>query len=243
MVAATSCAGGARGPLLPAPCGAVEGDDCLRPGGLWLTDRLVALAGLPAAAAVLDVGCGAGATVAHLADEGGLHPVGLDASEAQVLRACAARPDLDFVVGRAERLPFAAGSFDAVLSECVLATLADAVTAVAEMVRVLRADGALLLSDLYVRGDPEATPPGKLPSLGRRESVEGLLDEAGLSVVVWEDQTGELGRYVWETAGSCTAASSPAHEMPPAPGATPNARRLGYFIVVARPAAGQRGAS
>ena len=48
------------------------GATCLRPGGLELTDRIVALARLPRGARVLDVGCGSGATVAHLADRHGL---------------------------------------------------------------------------------------------------------------------------------------------------------------------------
>lgn len=238
-VASASCAPGAQPPALPAPCPPARGDGCLRPGGLRLTNRLVSLAGLRAGAAVLDVGCGAGATVAHLADAHELRPVGLDASEAQVRRARQARPDLDFVAGRAERLPFPAAAFDAVLAECVLSTLDDPAIALAELARVLRPDGALLLSDLYVRQGPEATPPGKLPSLGRRETLEATLSGAGLRVDVWEDQTVELGRWLWETAGGGAALSSPARET--APGAHAG-RRLGYFIVVARPACFERGA-
>jgi arsenite methyltransferase len=42
----------------------------IRPGGLALTRRAVALADLPAGAWALDVGCGAGATVDYLTEVG-----------------------------------------------------------------------------------------------------------------------------------------------------------------------------
>ncbi len=135
-----------------------RGAGCLRPGGLELTDRVVDLARLPRRARVLDVGCGSGATVAHLADRGGLTPVGVDASPAQLARARAARPDLDFVAGRAQDLPFAPGSFDAVLAECVLSTLPDASAALSEMVRVLARGGCVVVTDLYDRGDADRPP-------------------------------------------------------------------------------------
>ena len=50
---------------------------CERPGGFELTDRALALARLSAGARVLDVGCGLGASVAHLVDHCGLRAVGL----------------------------------------------------------------------------------------------------------------------------------------------------------------------
>ncbi len=60
---------------------------CYRPGGMKLTDRTLAAATLPPGAAVLDVGCGAGATAAHLVDKHGLRLTGLDAADDRV-RQC-----------------------------------------------------------------------------------------------------------------------------------------------------------
>ena len=228
--------------------GAGRGDragDCLRPGGLELTDRVVDLARLPRGARVLDVGCGSGVTVAHLAGTRGLRATGLDASAAQIGRARAAWPDLDLVEGRAEELPFEAGSFDAVLAECVLSTLAEPGLALREMSRVLSVRGCAILTDLYDRGGDGAPRPG-LPSLGRREAVEALLAGAGLGIETWEDHTGVLAQLFWDMAASAAptgAAARPlAHTPPPLAGAAPRPRprrRLGYFACVARARSGE----
>ena len=202
---------------------------CLHPGGLDLTDRLLAAAGLQSGAAVLDVGCGAGATTAHLADDHGLTVTGLDASRERIEQTTAARPDLDFVAGRAEALPFEDASFDAVLCECVLSTLDDPAAALAEMARVLRPEGAALLSDVYVRSGIEAARDGAVTALGRRETVERLLDAAGLRLSMWSDESGALGRYLWDRAGSRSAPTAPSPERRAADGG----RRLGYFACVA----------
>jgi ubiquinone/menaquinone biosynthesis C-methylase UbiE len=213
-----------------------RGAGCLRPGGLELTDRVVDLARLPRRARVLDVGCGSGATVAHLADRGGLTPVGVDASPAQLARARAARPDLDFVAGRAQDLPFAPGSFDAVLAECVLSTLPDASAALSEMVRVLARGGCVVVTDLYDRGDADRPPRSTLPSMGPRETVEALLAGAGLEIETWEDHTGVLARLLWDMTGSAAAPAGDGARAPDASCPRPSrpGRRLGYFACVAR---------
>jgi len=237
--------------------------DSERPGGLELTDRALALAQLPARARVLDVGCGWGVTVAHLVDRHGLCAVGLDASPARIAGAHTARPDLDFVEGRAERLPFDDGSFDAAMAECVLSTLADPAAALAELRRVLGPPGVLLLTDLCRATGEEATAgdegkstggardsrahPSRLPSLGSRAAVEGLVADAGFSVEAWADESGALARLLWDLSGSIASTpSTPASAGVAEPGraagrarAASSARRLGYFICVAR-ASGER---
>ena len=230
-----------------APCGmdvAVAGGGawtdpaarCLRPGGLRLTERVVELACLPPRGRVLDVGCGAGATVAHLVHDLGLRASGIDASPAQVARAREARPDLDVVVGRAESLPFEDEAFDAVLAECVLSTLSDAHAALGEMTRVLARGGRLLVTDVYTRGGSDVRPPAGLPSLGREEVVKALLGAAGLVVETWEDHTGALARLFWDMArrgGTSDDARKTRRAAPPGrPGRA--GRRLGYFVCVAR---------
>jgi arsenite methyltransferase len=207
----------------------VTGVVCERPGGLELTEQLLAAAALPAGADVLDVGCGAGATVAHLAGVHGLHATGLDASQERVAAARGARPELAFVAGRAESLPFASGSFDAVLFECVLSTLADPAAALTEAGRVLRSRGVALLSDVYVRSGRDASAGGP-PSLGHRRAIEELLGGAGFSSRVWEDRPEVLGRYLWDLAGAAPAPAVSERRRP----SSPPGRRLGYFICLAR---------
>jgi SAM-dependent methyltransferase len=202
----------------------------LHPGGLELTDRLVATAGFRAGAAVLDVGCGAGATAAHLTDDLGLRVTGLDASRERIAQAAEARPDLALVAGRAEALPFADASFDAVVCECVLSTLDDPARALAEVVRVLRPGGAVLVSDVYTCAGTGARPGGATASLGPRETVEALFAGAGLRVTLWNDEPAALGRYLWDHAGACAGAPAPAPERRvPSPGGP----RLGYLSCVA----------
>ncbi len=216
--------------------GVARASACLRPGGLEITDRAVALARLPRGARVLDVGCGSGATVAHLAGSRGLRATGLDSSAAQVGRARATWPGLDVVVGRAEELPFTDGSFNAVLAECVLSTLTDAGRALREAARVVTPEGRVLLTDLYDRGGGKARSCSGLPSLGPRRAVEALLAGAGLEGETWEDHTGVLARLFWDMAGSAAESAGRAARVRAAirPSATSPGRRLGYFVCVAR---------
>jgi SAM-dependent methyltransferase len=184
---------------------------------------------LPAGADVLDVGCGVGATVALLSDEHGLHSIGLDVSAERVREAAEARPDLRFIVGQAEALPFPSAAFDAVICECVLSTLPVPGLALGEMARVLRPDGVAFISDVYVRTGDEVGSR-RVPVLPRRETFEGLLGTAGLRATLWRDESVALGRYLWDSA-EVGSSRTPA----PAGRSTPAGCRLGYFVCAARP--------
>ena len=63
-----------------------------------------------------------------------------------------ARVPVEVVAARAESLPFADGSFDWVVSMLVLCSVSDPPLALAELRRVLRPDGRLVLLE-HVRGD------------------------------------------------------------------------------------------
>lgn len=90
-----------------------------------------------APASVLDVGCSLGWSLGFFADHG-VSAVGVDISRVAVARA--RRLGRDARVACASRLPFAAGSFDVVLSTDCLEHLAesDAREAVGEIARVAR---------------------------------------------------------------------------------------------------------
>ena len=204
--------------------------DCLRPGGLELTDRLVAAAALPPGAAVLDVGCGAGATVALLEDDHGFHAIGLDASGDQVRRAREARPDLVFTPGRAEALPYPDASFDGVLCECVLSTVDDAGAVMAEIGRVAEAARrGHAERPVRPRGerhgarrrDAESRTPrgGRGASRRRRPRPRGL----GGSV----RGAGPLSLGPRRLGGAPSSRAGAAERFR-------RGRRLGYFICVAR---------
>ena len=103
---------------------------------------------------VLDVACGLGETVRLLRPRSRLSIVGVDLG-LDTLRRARERQDVAlpacppaFAAGDAEALPFAAGSFDAALCECALYTFLDKASALAEIARVLRPGGRLLLADV-----------------------------------------------------------------------------------------------
>jgi SAM-dependent methyltransferase len=103
--------------------------------------------------AVLDVGCGNGDVCIELASR--LGPAGrvcgVDVSEAMVVaaRAAAERAGrrVDLQVASAYSLPFDDASFDAVRAERVFQHLDDPARALAEMVRVTRPGGRVLVVD------------------------------------------------------------------------------------------------
>jgi ubiquinone/menaquinone biosynthesis C-methylase UbiE len=76
---------------------------------------------------------------------------------AQRARATTTLPGADFLGADAERLPFADGVFDVVVSNGALNLVPDKDAAFREIARVLRPGGALAVADLLVRDDvPES---------------------------------------------------------------------------------------
>ena len=97
---------------------------------------------------VLDVACGTGAltvAVAGRVSPGGA-VLGLDANPEMLAVARRKHPDIEWHDGRAESLPFADASFDAVVSQFGLMFFDDRVAAMREMQRVLRPGGHLAVA-------------------------------------------------------------------------------------------------
>ncbi|MFI5286007.1 MAG: class I SAM-dependent methyltransferase [Candidatus Dormibacteria bacterium] len=94
----------------------------------------------------LDIGCGLGLEAAMLG-EAGFRAVGVDLSSVALARASAAHPAVLFVQADVRSLPFADGSFEALLDRGCFHYLAPADRSVyaSEALRVLRPGGRFLL--------------------------------------------------------------------------------------------------
>lgn len=134
--------------------------DSFHPGGVQLTSRLGDLLQLTPKSLVLDVASGKGTSALHLARTIGCTVVGLDLSESNIADAeseaatCQLSNLVTFRLGDAERLPFDANTFDAIVCECAFCTFPNKQRAAAEFHRVLKVGGAVGLSDLTRTPEP-----------------------------------------------------------------------------------------
>lgn len=162
-------------------------------------------AGLENARRILDVGCGTGALLIEMNDLRGTQVHGLDISRENLIQAQSHSPGSDLLQGDAHSLPYADGAFDIAFCHFVLLWVNRPDRVVAEMKRVVRRGGAVLLlaepdyggridypEELAVLGrlQREAlSQQGSDPDTGRK--LSGLLNSCGLEEV----ETGVLGGH------------------------------------------------
>jgi len=176
--------------------------------GEW-AGPLCATAQLAAGNRVLDIACGTGATTRAAQAIVGLEPLvtGLDCNAGMLRVARMRAPNISWVDGRAEALPFADASFDAALCQFGLMFFEDKVAALREMTRVVRPGGRIALSVWDdVRNSPgyarmiallerlfgtEVADALRAPFvLGCQPVLRRLLDKAGLADAAVETRTG-----------------------------------------------------
>ena len=215
----------------------------IRPGGLTLTEKAAAWCAFPPGSRVLDVGCGPGATLAHLRQVHHWSAAGLDPSRLLLSEGHCGHPDLPLVQGRAESLPFRDGAFQGVFCECVLSLLEDRAAVLSEFWRVLTDGGLLIMTDLYIRelraGFNPAPSAGCLAGAMTREELNPLIDAAGFSRLLWEDHSPLLrelaARLIWAHgstaafgAAACARGTAGCAQETSTPG------RPGYFLMAAQ---------
>jgi len=128
---------------------------------------------------VLDIGCGNGYVLSRYA-AAGAHVCGVDLTTAAI-RLCRQRFALmnlpgEFTVGNAERLPFPDATFDCVCSMGVLHHTPDTARAVAEVHRVLRPNGRVILM-FYHRNSPQYRVKFPLMRWLRGKSIQQSINE------------------------------------------------------------------
>jgi ubiquinone/menaquinone biosynthesis C-methylase UbiE len=219
--------------------------DLIRPGGLALSDRALALCRLPAGARVLDVGCGSGATVEHLIVRHHLAAFGLDVSALLLQSGKGRNMALPLTQAQGERLPVHNESLDAILSECSLSLVTDVDQALAEFRRTLKSGGYLIVSDVYARNPDGIAALRCLPfescvrgAMLHDEMVERLCAH-GFGIAAWQDYSDALKQFavqlVW-THGSLTQfwcrATSSANSVDIQQAIAQS--QPGYFLLVAQ---------
>jgi SAM-dependent methyltransferase len=118
-----------------------------------LAPLLADFAGVEPGHRVLDVGCGPGALTVEVASRVGTGRVAAADPSPGFARACAERvPGAEVRTASAEKLPWAAGCFDRVLSQLVVSFLSDPDAGVREMRRVARR-GGIVASCTWDYGD------------------------------------------------------------------------------------------
>jgi len=173
--------------------------------------RRIAAAAAPDGARVLDVGCGPGIVAEALARTAG-EVVAFDLTAEMIegaRRRCegAGLRNVRYAVGRADDLPFEDGAFDAAVSRLLVHHLEDPLPALAEMARVVRAGGRMVLADIVCSEDAreaelhnalellrDPTHVRMHPASALRQMVESL----GLTVAAEErwEQPREFGEWL-----------------------------------------------
>jgi ubiquinone/menaquinone biosynthesis C-methylase UbiE len=141
------------------------------PNGLFELDEAIAhgiLAGFDTGTA-LDAACGTGRYASQLAAHG--HRVlGVDADEHMLARARRRVPAATFVRGDLHRLPLADAAVDTVVSALALVHVPDLAPVFAELARVLRPGGSLVVTDVH----PELVGRGSIVHAVGADGVPAL---------------------------------------------------------------------
>ncbi|WP_303869136.1 DVU_1556 family methyltransferase [Acetobacterium wieringae] len=216
----------------------------LRPGGFSLTDRGVTGCHWSAADSLLDLGCGAGATVGYLARKYGLTVVGLDPSQKLLATAKKNNPNKEFLFGSGEAIPCKDESFQGVLSECTLSLMTDLPVVMKEVYRVMKTRGMFFITDVYAR-NPEALEGIKthqftscMRGLYDLNQLQTVVTDAGFEIVLLEDHSellrqllvktifefGSMQAFWLKTGGTCAAGFQDTLKM----------CKPGYFMMIAR---------
>jgi ubiquinone/menaquinone biosynthesis C-methylase UbiE len=172
-------------------------------GGLRAVDALARLAGIDATSRVLDLCGGLGGPARFLASRRGCRVVAVElnasraAGAARLTRLVRLQRQVRVVRGDATALPFAAGRFDACVSQEALLHVADKPAVLREAHRVLRPGGRLAFTDWIARptlGDGERRRLREWMAATTLQTLDGyraLLGAAGFRAVTAEDLADE----------------------------------------------------
>jgi SAM-dependent methyltransferase len=136
-----------------------DGTTHIHPGGAKASVRLIEALALSAGQVVLEIGCGPGATLAHIAASCDLRVIGIDlmpemlATAARRLRWSGLDRYVALLRGDAARLPIATGSCDRIYAESVIGIQDESslIAMLAEIHRALKPGGRCVLNEAIWR--------------------------------------------------------------------------------------------
>lgn len=205
----------------------------MRPGGLTITGQAIAFCQPQPGARVLDLGCGAGASLQYLHQKHAVTPIGIDVS-ARLLKTARQNATGSWLSrAKSEQLPFASEIIDIIISECTL-SLFDTDAALEECARVLKAGSHLIISDLYARNAAaipllRQLPPGTcIRSAISQSQILEKIQKNNLELVAWHDCSEQLKNFPF-----CTLTEA-AHADPFDLFIAASKAKLGYYLLVAQ---------
>lgn len=195
--------------------------------GLGATIDLIALAGFPAGARVLDVGGGLGGPARALAARSGAHVTVLDLTPAfvrqgRVLTERLGMTDqVTFEVGDGTAMPFADNSFDGAWTQHSTMNIEDKEALYAEIHRVLKPDGKFALHEVMAgNNDPidYPVPWASVPEfsfLRPAGDLRALIAQTGFRELAWEDESAKVLSFMSPGQGQVRSQSGGAPQLPP----------------------------